>query len=114
MIPNAWYSFTALRLIRPSNPCCIPRRKRTMATLGEGYMQICISVSRDLYYKTTDQLNVDGDLARANPGKNNPGGHAHDIPEVLLANEMPAVWNPLPVLSVVDIAHDREGPCGTR
>ena len=82
-----------------------------MATLGEGYMQICISVSRDLNYKTTDQLNVDGDLARANPGKNNPGGHAHDIPEVLLADQVAAVGNPLSGLRVVDVAHDRERPC---
>ena len=36
MIPNAWYSFTALRLIRPRRPCCIPRLKRTTATLGDG------------------------------------------------------------------------------
>ena len=36
IITNAWYSFTALRLMRPSSPCCIPRRKRTIATLGDG------------------------------------------------------------------------------
>lgn len=36
MMPNAWYSFTAERLMRPNRPCCIPRRKRTTATLGEG------------------------------------------------------------------------------
>ena len=37
MIPNAWYSMIDVRLIRPRSPCCIPRLKRTIATLGDGY-----------------------------------------------------------------------------
>jgi len=37
MIPKAWYSIIDERLIRPSNPCCIPRLKRMMATFGEGW-----------------------------------------------------------------------------
>lgn len=46
MIPKAWYSFTALRLMRPSRLCCIPRRKRTMATLGEGCQGRRVRVSQ--------------------------------------------------------------------
>ena len=84
-----------------------------MATLGEGYMQICISVSRDLNYKTTDQLNVDGDLARANPGKNNPGGHAHDIPEILLLDEVLAAQIPRLGVSVPNVIGNRERPCAS-
>ena len=37
IIPNAWYSFTALLLIRPRRPCCMPRSKRSTATLFDGY-----------------------------------------------------------------------------
>lgn len=36
MIPKAWYSLTALLLIRANRPCCIPRSKRRTATLLDG------------------------------------------------------------------------------
>jgi len=36
MIPKAWYSKIELRLILARRPCCIPRSKRRITTLGEG------------------------------------------------------------------------------
>ena len=36
MMPKAWYSLTALLLIRANRPCCIPRSKRKTATLLDG------------------------------------------------------------------------------
>lgn len=40
MIPKAWYSMIELRLILAERPCCIPRSKRSTATLGEGWTVI--------------------------------------------------------------------------
>ena len=114
MIPKAWYSFTALRLMRPSKPCCIPRRKRTIATFGDGcenQNESAMSAIESKYTNSNHQLDIDGDLAGADPGEDDPGRHAHDVPEILLTDEVAAIGDPLLRLSVKDVAHDRECPC---
>jgi hypothetical protein len=71
MIPKAWYSIIDDRLIRPSNPCCIPRLNRMMATFGEG-------CSHSTYYfwyhqieewSTAHQFNIHWHLSHETPRK---------------------------------------------
>ena len=86
-----------------------------MATLGEGCRSAGSSASTDhekSCWKGAYQFDVHGNLPRAYPGKYNPGGHAHDIPEILLADEMAAIWYPGPRRGVVDVSHDGERPYG--
>ena len=83
-----------------------------MATLGDGCEnQTCQRLPSQPWKDINHQLDVDGNLARTDPGKDDPGRHTHDIPEVLLADQVTAIGNPLPGLRVVDVAHDRERPC---
>lgn len=44
MIPKAWYSIIEEREMRARSPCCMPRSKRRIATLGDGcrsFVSVC-------------------------------------------------------------------------
>ena len=73
--------------------------------------RVRLRIDRSLRAEPAYQFDVDGDLTRTNPGENDPGSHAHDIPEILLTNEVLAIERPGAGGRVIDVTHDRECPC---
>ena len=93
------------RLIRASNPCCIPRSNRSTATFGEGYensMSIEYGNIENEFVVTHD-LNVDLHFADGEPWDEDKGRHAENKPEVLLTNDMTTAEIPFVGVCVVDI-----------
>ena len=107
-IPKAWYSIIHEREIRPSRPCCIPRRKRTIATFGEG-SSMSTGTSR------TQNQGIKTLKAHQNAVRNSllvylQDSHSTNKPEILLAGDVRATQVPCVGLSVPDITKDRESP----
>lgn len=110
IIPKAWYSLTALLLMRPNSPCCIPRSKRRTATLFEGCRKTTEWNRSVLAIRETHKLNVDRNLSCTDPRKNDPRCHAHHIPEILLPDDMHATQVPLLPIGIPEIPQKDEHP----
>ena len=106
----------------------MPRLKRIMATFGDGYYYFRVNKLHVWEKYFTYQLDVDFDLSGANPGEydakdgiSDVGGfldngclqscHTHNIPEILLLDEMPAAQVPRLRAGIPEIVGNRESPC---
>ena len=116
------------RLIRPSNPCCIPRLKRTIATFGDGY-STAVRQSKDGEYEPSAyQLDIDGNFTHTEPWNENAekrlissvkkqchsdlqNSHSRDEPEILLMGDVDTTWVPGASGRIITVTKNHEDPC---
>ena len=106
----------------------MPRLKRIIATFGDGYYYFRVNKLHVWERYFTYQLEVDFNLSGANPaeydakdgvsdcgdlqsGESLQSCHPHDIPEILLLDEMPTAQVPGLRAGIPEIIGNREGPC---
>lgn len=95
--------------MRARRPCCIPRSKRSIATLGDGCScGVSAADSHPNKIAATHDLDLHSDFAHEEPREKDEDGHADDEPELLRAEQATTGRVPLARVRVVRVPeHDK-------